>query len=278
MFHQRNGWQNWYGFSASCILKLYSLRWITSFYLLTSSCWRFFCLFWSSFLIVMCCINLQGMEDPTFINQYQMHSFGNPVDQSFNFQSFSSESYSSYLSFSPKPTPTPNLVENFQTHVERTAKQLKTNSWESSTSNCITPKASSSSSSQLISFGNSNSHLPADIQNFPEDLDSSVRPKEEGNMNFASVISQNHGQSLKSGPGTQRVSTPVIRNATNNQDHVIAERKRREKLTQRFIALSALVPGLKKVHNLPSFLIVSSPFSECNIILMMINVYNFTDG
>ncbi|XP_019169484.1 PREDICTED: transcription factor bHLH18-like [Ipomoea nil] len=31
------------------------------------------------------------------------------------------------------------------------------------------------------------------------------------------------------------------------QDHIIAERKRREKLSQRFIALSALVPGLKKM-------------------------------
>ncbi|XP_061336426.1 transcription factor bHLH25-like [Gastrolobium bilobum] len=30
------------------------------------------------------------------------------------------------------------------------------------------------------------------------------------------------------------------------QDHIIAERKRREKLSQRFIALSALVPGLQK--------------------------------
>ncbi|XP_071729911.1 transcription factor bHLH25-like [Rutidosis leptorrhynchoides] len=31
------------------------------------------------------------------------------------------------------------------------------------------------------------------------------------------------------------------------QDHILAERKRREKLSQRFIALSALVPGLKKM-------------------------------
>ena len=31
------------------------------------------------------------------------------------------------------------------------------------------------------------------------------------------------------------------------KEHVLAERKRREKLTQRFIALSAIVPGLKKV-------------------------------
>ncbi|XP_026659279.2 transcription factor bHLH18-like [Phoenix dactylifera] len=31
-----------------------------------------------------------------------------------------------------------------------------------------------------------------------------------------------------------------------SQDHVIAERKRREKLSQQFIALSAIIPGLKK--------------------------------
>lgn len=33
----------------------------------------------------------------------------------------------------------------------------------------------------------------------------------------------------------------------HTQDHIMAERKRREKLSQRFIALSAIVPGLKKV-------------------------------
>nr|UFA45749.1 bHLH55 [Pinus massoniana] len=32
-----------------------------------------------------------------------------------------------------------------------------------------------------------------------------------------------------------------------SQDHIMAERKRREKLSQRFIALSAIVPGLKKM-------------------------------
>ena len=201
----------------------------------------------------MCCINLQGIEDPTFIHQYQMQSFGNPVDHGFNFQSFSSDSYSSYLSFSPKTTPNfcSSAVENFQTDIERTAKQLKTNSWESSTSNHITPKASSSSSSQLLSFGNSNSPLPTDVQNFHENLDCTVKPKDEaashGNMNFASVISKSSYGNQNHGHGTKRVGTPITRNPLNNQDHVIAERKRREKLTQRFIALSAIVPGLKKV-------------------------------
>ena len=179
-----------------------------------------------------------------------MQSFGNPVDHGFNFQSFSSDSYSSYLSFSPKTTLS-SAVENFQTDIERTAKQLKTNSWESSTSNHITPKASSSSSSQLLSFGNSNSPLPTDVQNFHENLDCTVKPKDEaashGNMNFASVISKSSYGNQNHGHGTKRVGTPITRNPLNNHDHVIAERKRREKLTQRFIALSAIVPGLKKV-------------------------------
>ncbi|CAA0397841.1 Myc-type basic helix-loop-helix (bHLH) domain [Arabidopsis suecica] len=46
--------------------------------------------------------------------------------------------------------------------------------------------------------------------------------------------------------GTKRPQ-PFSRNQSNAQDHIIAERKRREKLTQRFVALSALVPGLKKM-------------------------------
>lgn len=38
-----------------------------------------------------------------------------------------------------------------------------------------------------------------------------------------------------------------VKSSGHTQDHIMAERKRREKLSQRFIALSAIVPGLKKV-------------------------------
>jgi hypothetical protein len=33
------------------------------------------------------------------------------------------------------------------------------------------------------------------------------------------------------------------------QDHIIAERRRREKINQRFIELSTVIPGLKKVSS-----------------------------
>lgn len=53
-------------------------------------------------------------------------------------------------------------------------------------------------------------------------------------------------------------SSSPLSHKTNNQylfksapltskDHIIAERKRRENISQRLIALSAIIPGLKKV-------------------------------
>ncbi|KAK6159151.1 hypothetical protein DH2020_006465 [Rehmannia glutinosa] len=53
--------------------------------------------------------------------------------------------------------------------------------------------------------------------------------------------------------GNQNYGAKRIINTNNttrlisSQDHIIAERKRRERLNQKFIALSALVPGLKKM-------------------------------
>ncbi|KAL3693969.1 hypothetical protein R1sor_007620 [Riccia sorocarpa] len=44
-----------------------------------------------------------------------------------------------------------------------------------------------------------------------------------------------------------RAPSPPNKGSGHTQDHIMAERKRREKLSQRFIALSAIVPGLKKM-------------------------------
>ncbi|KAG2298642.1 hypothetical protein Bca52824_035114 [Brassica carinata] len=51
--------------------------------------------------------------------------------------------------------------------------------------------------------------------------------------------------------GTKRKScSPAKRSPVFAKEHVIAERKRREKLSEKFIALSALLPGLKKVDKI----------------------------
>ncbi|BFG35703.1 transcription factor bHLH18 [Prunus yedoensis var. nudiflora] len=200
------------------------------------------------------------MEDPTFIHQYEMNSLDYSLDD-LNFQSFSSESYSSYQNFTPKAThnfrnasiETPHQAG---TH-ERPAKQPKNHTtWNPcTTDHTIMAKAASSSSSHLISFDNSNSSLPTSSQQFYGTLDSTMKPKNEveysnGKLNLTTLISPGSYDpqicSPKHGQGIKRAAT-VTRSPLHAQDHVLAERKRREKLSQRFIALSALVPGLKKM-------------------------------
>lgn len=191
------------------------------------------------------------MEDPTFIHQYSpMQSLGDSLDE-FDFKSFSSENFSSYPSTSPKssnPHLFDSIIENFQTGgVERPRKQLKTASGKFCPTGSKTLEASSSSSSYLISFGNS------DLNPIPDDtLIWNGKPKDRaaanGYMNLESLISQDSYQKQDHSPtygqGTKSLSS--TRNPSQNQEHVIAERKRREKLNLQFIALSAIIPGLKK--------------------------------
>ncbi|KAF5463190.1 hypothetical protein F2P56_019126 [Juglans regia] len=194
-----------------------------------------------------------GVEDPIFMHQYDMNSFDYSILDELNFESLSAESYSSYPDLNPKSAHSFNgsAIENPHTGLESPAKQLKTSSWNSCTTDRMTSMAASSSSSKLISFENSNS-APATSQKF---LDCTVKPKNEAgsdlrNMNFPTMISESsleiQNGSSKHEQDPKRVGT-VTRTPLHARDHVMAERKRREKLSQRFIALSAIVPGLKKM-------------------------------
>ncbi|XP_039042698.1 transcription factor bHLH19-like [Hibiscus syriacus] len=91
-------------------------------------------------------------------------------------------------------------------------KQVKFNKW-----NHPTMASSCSSSSHIISFQHSNSSPPVISRQY-YGLDRDLQPA-----------------------GNTR--TPL-----HAQEHVIAERKRREKIAQSFLSLSALITGLKKVQ------------------------------
>lgn len=155
------------------------------------------------------------MED-NFMSQYQLEL--NPMADQYSFddlhfQSFSSESYSSMQTLAPPP---PSRHMEYRSaelsYSERPAKQLKSESWNANHyNNNNKTSASDSSSSQIISF-------------------EAVKPKEEPRLVSPAVA--------------------ITRSPVSAQDHVMAERKRREKLSQRFIALSAVVPGLKKVRTI----------------------------
>ncbi|KAL2513379.1 Transcription factor bHLH [Abeliophyllum distichum] len=101
----------------------------------------------------------------------------------------------------------------------------------------------SSSSCQLISFGNSN-------QTVKLQRDSSISPQV---INFSSsLMTEPSGKNQDDSThihetGAKMAPCSMIRCPLQAQDHVMAERKRREKLNQLFISLSKIVPGLKKL-------------------------------
>ncbi|PWA94475.1 basic helix-loop-helix (bHLH) DNA-binding superfamily protein [Artemisia annua] len=111
----------------------------------------------------------------------------------------------------------------------RPTKQIKTSSWNSS---CVTNEHS---------LMNVNMSQQANL----------VTPKEETTVS-SKINGFQFGPCMKSGfdNGYRGGVVDGAKNSTkvsHAQDHILAERKRREKLSQRFIALSALVPGLKKM-------------------------------
>ncbi|XP_024979646.1 transcription factor bHLH25-like [Cynara cardunculus var. scolymus] len=102
------------------------------------------------------------------------------------------------------------------------------------------PICGSSSNSFTISFGDLD--LPAEMSQdqlyggYKLKYHDAIKPKEEMSLN----------ELLGSIELPKRVSS-TRRNPRQAQEHVLAERKRREKLTQRFFSLSALLPEIKKM-------------------------------
>lgn len=125
----------------------------------------------------------------------------------------------------------------------------KSCSWDS----CITTTTATtdqSSSPSFLSFSNSDVEQPSchlhdhhHQQLKKEEVEISFPHHQQGGVKrkFEALV----------GEGLRKVNTTTTaattRPVSQNQEHIIAERKRREKLSQRFIALSAIIPGLKKV-------------------------------
>ncbi|KAF8017556.1 hypothetical protein BT93_H2666 [Corymbia citriodora subsp. variegata] len=87
-------------------------------------------------------------------------------------------------------------------------------------------KPSPPSNSQIISFQNS-------------DLSPNMSQRYPGSYE----LQDGEGMKMKRSGGGGAFSRTTL----HGQEHVIAERKRREKLSQRFIALSSIIPGLTKL-------------------------------
>ncbi|KAJ3672856.1 hypothetical protein LUZ60_006230 [Juncus effusus] len=131
-----------------------------------------------------------------------------------------------------------------QNTTERPKKDLKTNSWDS----CITEQTSSSPT--ILSFGTQEA-APNVQTGFYGSFVGGVKPKEEVDAALNSskgncMTNNKRGYDAMINGGDQAAKKGG-NYTSSNQDHILAERKRREKLSQRFIALSKIVPGLKKM-------------------------------
>lgn len=177
-----------------------------------------------------------GMEDPSFINQWHMSSIDN-----FNLLPMTG-AFGGNLQH-PHTLQTVNIkhsLDNTHAGVDRPLKQLKTNTWNYSQNNALYPNTSTVSavnSNQMAILKPKEEALCSQsiITTFPSDHISSSQSCFIPNQNHVIKSCQ---EAKKVGPGTR---------LSQAQDHIIAERKRREKLSQRFIALSSIVPGLKKM-------------------------------
>lgn len=191
--------------------------------------------------------NFQGMEDPSFINPWYMNSLDEismlPLAAALgeNLQHSHSHLYSNF-----------NLKASMDgshlgTGIDRPVKHHKPNSWNSTKTDHI--------SNPLVAYPPN--FLSFVSSNYTNQM-GLVKPKEEAvclksinNPPSDALVSQgsyaNQDSALKASQGTKRVCSST--RLPQPQDHIMAERKRREKLSQRFIALSAIVPGLKKVQN-----------------------------
>ncbi|CAK8539586.1 unnamed protein product [Lathyrus sativus] len=158
-----------------------------------------------------------GFEDLSFFHQYPMDSLPSPFDN-FDFN------YDNNYETTPNCLPLETQPDNHYVAQTRPTKKIKTS---------INP--SSYSSPQLISFEHFNATPVASNELYNLDY-SDVKPKLEKGCNENKDFAANYD-----------IRANQTRNTAQAKEHVMAERKRREKLTRSFIALSAILPGLKKM-------------------------------
>ncbi|KAG8384210.1 hypothetical protein BUALT_Bualt04G0094300 [Buddleja alternifolia] len=101
-----------------------------------------------------------------------------------------------------------------------------------------------SSTPIILNFGNANSPE----NNHGQENSRPLNPDEEAVVSEILRSQDTFGDPDEKSKRTQTVKkTGRVRPPSQTYDHIIAERKRREQLSQRFVALSTIVPGLKKM-------------------------------
>ncbi|KAK4346715.1 hypothetical protein RND71_033054 [Anisodus tanguticus] len=98
----------------------------------------------------------------------------------------------------------------------------------------------SSSSPRYLSFNNDMDSFPSHVQGCKIEAVDEMYLCDSSDQNFFPNLNSKSCYDQKDNQARKRMPSA-------DQDHIIAERKSREKLSQRFVELSAILPGLKKV-------------------------------
>ncbi|CAH2076154.1 unnamed protein product [Thlaspi arvense] len=180
----------------------------------------------------------EEIEENSIIQQYHMNSM---VGEAHEDQYTLSQSFSS-LDTTKNDISFDDLIEIKPSKILKTTyvlPKLSPPPYSSPLPPSSKPHLHHQPSSRILSFDNGGPNV-MDHEYSPTYLNSIFSSKIE-----AEVPPQRMNEPINR-KGTKRAQ-PLYRSQSHAQDHIIAERKRREKLTQRFVALSALVPGLKKM-------------------------------
>ncbi|XP_027161333.1 transcription factor bHLH18-like isoform X1 [Coffea eugenioides] len=180
-----------------------------------------------------------GMEDSFFNDQYDVMDF---LDEEFLNANLSPEGNTNSSTFIPISTCSTTLsafsaMDAPPISTERPAKQQKSDDLNSSSLGNI---PNHHNQPMILTFGNP--VMPGEINpqqiNLEDDAVSEIL-KSHGSFVNLEEATRSSQKRKKTGGRT--------RPASQTYDHIVAERKRREQLSQRFVALSTLVPGLKKM-------------------------------
>ncbi|XP_028122459.1 transcription factor bHLH25-like [Camellia sinensis] len=164
------------------------------------------------------------MEESNLIRQCQVDSVDYSLDE-INFTCFSPEVYAS--------------LSNESTHTEinisKLGKELKTNN------------DNSHDNGNAILLGQSSSPSTNSLQNENPNEDDAMS---QDYINFSSFSSRSSQENLNERPKSCNRTKKLCatsRAPVQARNHILAERKRRERLNQKLISLSTLIPGLKKM-------------------------------
>ncbi|CAL4935661.1 unnamed protein product [Urochloa decumbens] len=191
------------------------------------------------------------MDEPSFFHQWQSDALLEQYTEQQIAVAFGQGEVDHALSAAAALMPPLQQQQPTPAAEHRPRKAAKVNtSWDS----CITEQGSpaDSSSPTILSFGGhaAAAFAKAEVPAAPYYGGAHAKALKQEVLDAAAPAASFHQERAANKRSYDAMVAPApaaTRPASQNQDHILAERKRREKLSQRFIALSKIVPGLKKM-------------------------------